>query len=74
MREITLAHKGKQLRGSLVPENNVMGVSKIFIKIDASLENIKMVFNIPPQIVEDTISNIKTNGKRNILFNCIDFV
>ena len=39
--EIIFAQKGKQFRGILEPENNVIGVSKISIMIEASLENIK---------------------------------
>ncbi len=72
--EITFAQKGKQFRGILEPENNVIGVSKISIMIEASLENIKIEFNIPPQIVEDMSSKRKINGKTNMLRNWIAFV
>ena len=72
--EIIFAQKGKQFRGILEPENNVIGVSKISIMIEASLENIKMEFNIPPQIVEDSSNKRKINGKISMLWNWIAFV
>lgn len=72
--EIIFAQKGKQFRGILEPENNVIGVSKISITIEASLENIKMEFNIPPQIVEDSSNKRKINGKISMLWNWIAFV
>ena len=72
--EIIFAQKGKQFRGILEPENNVIGVSKTSIMIEASLENIKMEFNIPPQIVEDSSNKRKINGKISMLWNWIAFV
>ena len=44
------------------------------VMIEASLENIKMEFNIPPQIVEDSSDKRKINGKTSMLWNWIAFV
>lgn len=67
-KEIIFPHSGKQLEGILAPENSTIGVSNRFIIIDASLENIKIAFIIPPQIVDDISSKTKTSGKRNRLY------
>ena len=60
--ERTFAHCGKQLTGIRLPENRTIGVSKISMMMDASLENIKTVFSIPPQTVDEIISRRKING------------
>ena len=52
--------------GILLPENKVMGVSNKFRIIEASRENRKKVFSIPPQIVEEMISRRKISGSRKI--------
>ena len=52
-RESTFAHCGKHLTGILLPENNVIGISNRSMIMDASLENIKTVFSMPPHIVDE---------------------
>ena len=63
-RESIFAHCGKLLTGIRLPENSTIGVSKISMMMDASLENRKTVFSIPPQIVDETVKSKKMNGNR----------
>lgn len=68
--DITFAQYGNDCMGTRTPENKTIGSSKILNNAEASLENIKITFISPPQMVADTRITSTTSG-RYIIFELL---